>query len=254
MPFTRLVVVFETCAQPLLKWAGCAVRREPGTTIGNLMPKARSQKVRNLMFLQRRRTFMFPRPDSRPLAPILLPRNVSILATKVALHTAVHDSAFIACSRAVGDAGASFGFGPDSVAMKSVRYALGEGWEALWMSFRALDPEWERNLVYWREFTMRVARPAFQDAFWDKLPNRHIPRKIAEKSLKRHSTHCSKRGGRSLSPFFASNPIACMQPTALHGDQAFQPPGMWHTWLHSKPLKPDRLIGQLHEGWRSRGL
>lgn len=124
---------------------------------------------------------MFPRPDSRPLAPILLPRDVSISATKVALHTAVHDSAFIACSRAVGDAGASFGFDTESVAMKSVRYALGEGWEALWMSFRALDPDWERNIVYWREFTMRVARPAFQDAFWDKLPNRHIPRKIAEK-------------------------------------------------------------------------
>lgn len=124
---------------------------------------------------------MFPRSDSRRMAPILLPRDVSISATKVALHTAVHDSAFIACSRAVGEVGASFGFDPDSFAMKSVRYALGQGWEALWMSFRALDPNWERNLVYWREFTIRVAKPAFQDAFWEKLPGGHIPRKVADR-------------------------------------------------------------------------
>jgi hypothetical protein len=115
--------------------------RDTVTIVGDLIPMAKAQKVRRRKFLQRRRTSTFPKAGSRRLEPIPLPRDITMSGTKEALHTAVHGCAFIACSRAVREAGASFGFDPDSVAMKSARYARGEGWEAVWTPFRALDPD-----------------------------------------------------------------------------------------------------------------
>ncbi len=76
--------------------------------------------------------------------------------------------------------GASFGFEPDSDVVRDARHALGEGWEALCVPFRALGPDWELELMRGSAFTMRVAEPAFQDAVWDELPGGQILRNVAD--------------------------------------------------------------------------
>jgi hypothetical protein len=111
----------------------------------------------------------------------MLTWDPAIAATRVALHSAVHDPAFIAHPHAIGKVATAFGLVPGSPARRAATQALSEGWETLWLSSRRLDPDWGRTLQYWREHTMLVARPIYLATFLQALPSGHIPKNVARK-------------------------------------------------------------------------
>lgn len=118
--------------------------------------------------------------DQEP-SPLLLTWDPAIAATRVALHSAVHDPAFIAHTHAIAKVATAFGLVPGSPARRAATQDLSEGWETLWLSSRRLDPDWGRTLQYWREHTMLVARPIYLATFLQALPSGHIPKNVARK-------------------------------------------------------------------------
>lgn len=118
--------------------------------------------------------------DQEP-SPPMLTRDTAYEATQIALHTAVHDAAFIACSHAIDKVASDFWLDPGSPAGRAAAEALSEGWETLWMSFGRLDPDWGRTLQSWREHTMLVARPIVLATFLGELPSGQIPKNVARK-------------------------------------------------------------------------